>query len=167
MLRDLCEQGFRIIPSRTFDEPVARECERVTDELVELLREGPGFNLAGEFTRFPVHLKRLDVGPASGKYIVDALTQGPLLEGLLARQNIVDSTPTLLLGFISYQRQYKNPETGQWEDASVELKSAYKRATATMKKRLVQDKSARFPIGPDALRLVQQRKARLQQYFSG
>jgi len=167
ILRDLCEQGFHIIPGRTFDTPVAVEYSRVTDELVKQLREGPGFYLTGKFAKFPVALIRHDGGPADSKYSVSALTQGPLLDGLLARDNIVDGELTMLLGFISRQDRYKNPDTGQWEEASAELKAAYKLATTTVKKHLVKHKSAKFPIGPEALRLVEAGTARLQQSFTG
>jgi len=167
MLRDLCEQGFRVIPDRTLDAPAAVEYPRVTDELAKLLREGPGFYLAGEFTKFPVQVRRHEFGPAAGRYRVDALTQGPLLEGMLARDNVVDGALTILLGFISHQPRYKNPETGQTEPASAELKAAYKRATTAFKKHLVKHKPTKYPIGPEALRLVEAGTAHLQQHFTG
>lgn len=167
ILRDLCEQGFRVIPGRTFDTPVALEYPRVTDELVQHLHEGPGFYLTGEFTKFPVQLTRHDGGPADGKYSVSSLLQGPVLDGLLARDNVVDGTLTMLLGFVSRQSRYKNPDTGQWEDATAELKAAYKRATTIIRKHLVKHASATLPIGPEALELVLAGKARLQQHFTG
>jgi hypothetical protein len=167
ILRDLCEQGFRVIPDRTLDAPVAVEYPQVTTQLEELLREGPGFYLAGEFTKFPIQVRRHERGPATGRYTVDALTQGPLLEGLLARDNVVDGALTILLGYISHQAQYKNPDTGQMGLASAELKAAYKRAATTIKKHLVKHKSAKYLIGPEALRLVEAGKARVQQHFAG
>lgn len=167
LLRALCELGFRVIPNATFERASAPEHARVDEALVQALREGPGFHLAGDFTRAPVALRRLDSGPESGKYLVDAMSQGPVLEGLLAREVAVDGQLTLLVGYLSHQPQYKNPQTGQWEEASAELKSAYRKATAAMKKLLVKDASARFPIGPEALRLVAQGQARLQQHFAG
>jgi hypothetical protein len=166
ILRNLCEHGFRIIPARTYDQPVATEYDQVTDELVEELREGPGFYLTGKFTRFPVRLMRLDAGPIAGKYVVDALTQGPVLEGLLARINLVDGKPTTLLGYVSYQPQYKNPETGQWEKTSRETKAAYQAAVSITKKSLVKSEIAELPIGAEALRLVKEGKARLREHFS-
>jgi hypothetical protein len=165
--RDLCEQGYRVILSRTYDRPRAPEYDHVTDDLVELLSEGPGFYLAGAFTRFPVQLYRLGSGPAEGKYVVDALAQGPLLQGLLARLNVVDGAPTLLLGDLMYQRAYSHPETGAWENPSQELKDAYKHALRVMKKRLVKHELAKYHIGPEALRLAQEGKARLREYFPG
>jgi hypothetical protein len=165
-LRDLCDQGgFRVIPGRTFDKPVAPEYEQVTDELVHLLREGPGFYLSGSFAKLPVHIKRLDQGPAEGRYMVDALTEGPVLQGLIARDNLVDGVPTLLLGNLTHQKQYRAPGTGEWAPASAELKAAYKRAVSIIKKHLVKHESANYPIGREALRLVEDGKARLKKDF--
>lgn len=166
ILRDLCEQGFRIIPDRTFDESVAVEYSSVTDELVKLLHEGPSFYLAGEFTTYPVPLRCQKAGPAAGKYYVSELILGPVLHGLLARDTIIDGTLTILLGLIMRQRQYNNPETGEWEEASAELKAAYKLAVATFKRHLVRHKSAKLLIGPEAQRLVEGGKTRLQQSFT-
>jgi hypothetical protein len=163
--RDLCEHGFRIIPSRTYDQPRAPEYDQVTDDLVKLLREGPGFYMAGAFTRFPVQLYQLESGPAKGKYLVDSSVEGPLMNGSLARLNVVDGEPTLLLGSLSYEKGYRNPETGAWESPSQELKDAYKHALHVMKKRLVKHESAKFLIGPEALRLAQEGKAQLREYF--
>jgi hypothetical protein len=165
ILRDLCKHGFRIIPARTYDQPTATEYDHVTNELLKDLREGPGFALTGAFTSLPVRLMRLDTGPATGKYVVDSLTQGPVLEGLLARINLVDGVPTTLLGYLSYQPQYKNPETEQWNKTSRETKGAYKSAVSIMKKSLVKSDSAKLPIGAEALRLVQEGKARLREHF--
>lgn len=167
LLGALCEAGFRVIPGATFPDAHAHEYPRADAALVHALREGPGFYLAGEFTRSPVVLRRLDGGPEAGRYVVDGLSQGPVLEGLLAREVAVDGGVTLLLGYLSFQPQYLNPQTGQWEAASVELKTAHRKATVLMKKLLTKDAAAKFPIGPDALRLVSQGQARLQQHFAG
>jgi hypothetical protein len=112
---------------------------------VELLREGPGFYMAGAFTRFPVQLYRLESGSAKGKYIVDSFAEGPLMQGLLARLNVVDGEPTLLLGFLTYEKAYKHPETGAWENPSQELKDAYKHALYVMKNPLCQYPLRHFP----------------------
>jgi hypothetical protein len=165
--RDLCKSGFRIIPDRTYDGPLAPEYDHVTDDLVELLREGPGFFLAGAFSRFPVQLFRLGGGPAEGKYVVDMFAHGPLLQGLLARLNVVDGEPTLLLGDLIYQSMYKHPEKGTLENPSPEVKGAYKFALSVMKKRLVKHELAEYHIGPEALSLAQAGKARLREYFPG
>ncbi len=167
MLRALCELGFRVIPNTTFERDSAPEHARVDDALVGALRLAPGFHLAGDFTRAPVALRRLDSGAEAGRYLVDAMNQGPVLEGLLAREVAIDGQRTLLLGYLSHQQKYKNAQTGQWEGASAELKSAWRTASAAMKKLLVKDASVRFPIGPEALRLVGKREARLQQHFAG
>jgi hypothetical protein len=167
LLRDLCAQGCRVIPGQTYEQPEAPEFASVTEELVRLLREGPAFYLAGEFSRFPTPLYRLGKGPAEGRYVVDSMTQGPLLDGSLARVNVVDDVPTLLLGNLSYRQWYKHPETGEWEKPTADLKSAYRRAVATMKKCLVTEPDAKFHVGPEALRMVREGRARLREYFPG
>ena len=48
------------------------------------------FLLAGPFSRFPPQLKRLDRGPAEGRWVIDFMCQGPMLEGMLGRANTVD-----------------------------------------------------------------------------
>src|SRR5262249_30147910 len=103
MLRELCRLGYRVIPDRTYDEPGAQEFAQVTEELIALVREGPGFYLSGSFTKKPVRLARIEGGSAQGKYAIDPLTLGPIIEGLLGRLNEVDGVPTLLLGFVSHQ----------------------------------------------------------------
>src|SRR5215467_4225110 len=97
ILGDLCERSFRVIPDRTYDQSAATQYDRVTDELIELLREGPGFYLAGAFTNHPVPFARLRGGPAAGKYMIELSVEGPLLSGMLARINPVDGVDTLLL----------------------------------------------------------------------
>jgi hypothetical protein len=165
MLRDLCAQGYRIIAGRSYDEPSAPQYDRVTDQLLEQLRVGPGYCLTGEFTRFPVQLRQLDSSPASGNYIVDALTEGPVLEGLLARVRAVDGKDTTIPGFVSHQPQYRNPESGQWEKAPSDLKAAYKRAVSIMKKHLVKSELAKVPIGREVLKLAQEGKVLLRDHF--
>lgn len=166
LLRALCGEGLRIIPNATFPHQ-APEHTGVDAGLAHALREGPGFYLAGAFTRLPVALRRLDGGPEVGRYVVDGLSQGPLIEGMVAREVVVDGDLTLLLGYLSVQPQYRHPQTGQWEAASDELKTAYRKATSLMKKVLKKDAVARFPIGVETLQLVAQGRARLQQHFAG
>jgi hypothetical protein len=89
------------------------------------------------------------------------------MNGLLARLNVVDGEPTLLLGSLAYERMYKHPETGAWEKPSQELKGAYKLALSIMKKRLVKSELAKYHIGPEAVSLAQAGKARLREYFPG
>ena len=167
MLRVLCERGWRVLPSRTYEEPLAPAYAQITDELIALLQEGPGFYLAGSFTKFPVQLHRLEGGPAVGRYSIGRLVQGPLLQGLLGRCNLVDGAPTLLLGILAHENQYQNPETKNWEMASPEVKAAYRLAVTTMRERMVLDERATFPFGPNALQLVREGKARLQRDLPG
>jgi len=163
MLRVLCASGLRVIPGRTFAEPIAPTYSEVTDELVALLQEGPGFYLVGDFTKFPVMLHRLKGGPAAGRYSIDLLVQGPLLDGLLARCNVVNGIPTLLPGIIAHEDQYENPVTKTWEKASPEVKAAYRSIVKTMRAQMVLNETRTFPFGPQALRLLREGKAKLHQ----
>src|SRR5438105_5035070 len=87
MLDDLCHSSLRVIVDRVYDEPAAPIHPRVTEALTSLLTDAPGFYLLGPFTTFPVQFTRLDAGPAAGQYVVDALTKGPVLQGLRGRAN--------------------------------------------------------------------------------
>jgi hypothetical protein len=166
MLRDLCAQGYQIIAGGPYDEPSAPQYDRVTDQLLEQLRVGPAYYVAGSFTRFPVQLRRLDGGPAAGKCIVDALTEGPVLEGLLARVRTVDGKETTIPGYVSHQPQYRHPESDQWEKAPSDLKAAYKRAVSIMKKHLVNSELAKVPIGREVLKLAQEGKVLLRDHYT-
>jgi hypothetical protein len=163
ILRDVCEQGFRIIAEPgPFDEPKAPSFDSVTDTLVDLLKMAPNFYLAGSFTRFPVQFSHLKSGPAAGKYIVRFLAQGPLMQSIVGRLKVVDDKPTLLPGDVSYQTEYRNPVTDEWEKATPEAKAAYRKAVATIKKRCVRYRAGiDIFIAPEALKLFESGKARI------
>ena len=166
VLDDLCEQGFRVIPGRAFDRPTAPEYDRVTDELLQLLREGPGFYLAGAFTERLVALRQLAKGPAAGKYVVDALTGGPVVQGVLARDNVVAGVRTILLGDLTHQARYRNPDGADDAiPASAALRTAYRRAVSIARKHLVRDAAVKFPVGREALRLLTAGLARAKEDF--
>ncbi len=163
ILQDLCVQGFQIIPEPSlFDEPRAPSFDSVTDGLVQLLKVGPSFYLAGAFTRFPIQFSHLKTGPSAGKYAVNLLAQGPLMQASVGRISIVGGVQRLLPGDISYQDAYRNPETGHWEKPSPELKAAYRRAVSAIKKRVVRC-LAGIPIfiGPAALALFERGEAHI------
>jgi hypothetical protein len=157
ILRDLCEEGFRIVAEPGhFDTPKAPIFDSVTGELVDLLEKAPGFYLAGSFTRFPVQFSHLTSGPSSGKYAINLMAQGPLMQSMIGRVKSVDGRPTLLAGDTSYQEAYRNPETNEWEKASPELKAAYRKAVSIIKKRCVRYKGrAEIFICPMALKLFE------------
>jgi hypothetical protein len=164
ILGDLFAQGLTLVARPgPFDEPKAPTFDSVSDELVEILRYAPAFFLAGPFTKFPIQFFQLESGPSAGKYAVDLLTQGPLMQGLIARINTVDGNEKLLPGHISYQDAYKNPTTGEWEKPSAELKAAFKLAVSAIKKRCLRHKiaDAEIFIGPAALKLLENGQARI------
>jgi hypothetical protein len=163
ILRDLCEQGFRIVAEPgPFEAPEAPTFDSVTDELVDLLRVAPSFYLAGSFTRFPIQFTHFKTGASAGKYGINLLAQGPLMQSIIGRLKVVDGKPTLLPGDISYQDAYRNPETNEWEEASPELKAAYRKAVSTVKKRCVRYKAGiEILIGPEALKLFESGEAQI------
>jgi hypothetical protein len=126
IVRALTAEGLQIIDPLLTDTPVARTFATVDEAVARHLARAPAFFLSGPFTRFPVPFRRLEAGEAAGKYSIDALTQGPLLKGLVSRINLVDDAHRLLSGRFSFQRAYRNPETNEWEKASPELKAAFK-----------------------------------------
>jgi hypothetical protein len=164
ILGDLFAQGLTLVARpAAFDEPKAPTFDSVSDKLVEILRYAPAFFLAGPFTKFPIQFYRLESGPSAGKYAIDLLTQGPLMQVLIARINTVDGIEKLLPGQISHQNAYKNPKTGEWEKPSVELKAAFSRAVSAIKKRCLRHKiaDAEIFIGPAALELLENGKAQI------
>ena len=164
ILGDLFAQGLTLVAQPAlFDEPKAPTFDSVSDKLVEMLRYAPGFFLAGPFTKFPIQFSLLKSGPSAGKYAVDLLTQGPLMQVLIARINTVDGIEELLPGRISYQDAYKNPTTGEWERPSAELKAAFKLAVSAIKKRCLRHKiaDAEIFIGPAALELLENGQAQI------
>jgi hypothetical protein len=165
ILREFCAQGLRIVAQPApLDEPNAPTFDQVTDELVELVKIAPGFYLAGAFTTYPIQYNRVDKGPLTGKYLVSPMEQGPLLNGSVARINVVEGRPRLLHGRAAYGRQYKNPETGEWEAVSPELKSAFKKVIATIKKRVIAYESGvEIFISPAALAQLQSGAATIDE----
>lgn len=166
MLADLCAQGLKIVAQpNVFDEPTAPIFEQIDEMVIATLKDAPAFYLAGPFSQFPVAFKQLKSGPCAGKYVVDLLTQGPLMQCLIARVNLVDGTPLILPGQISYQDVYKNPNTSAWEKASPELKAAYKSAVASIKKHCVRHviENKKIFIGPMALALYEKGEATINK----
>ena len=85
------------------------------------------------------------------------------MQGLCARLNDVRGVPTLLMGSLSTQKEYRNPDTGAWEKAGPEVRQAYQRAVKTLKRRLVDDPAGKgYPLGPAALELLRQGQAELK-----
>jgi hypothetical protein len=162
MVAELCASGLRVVAEpRAFDEPEAPAFAHVDAALRTTLRAAPAFYFAGAFTRFPVQFTRLESGVAAGKYVVDVLTQGPLLQALVARDNVVDGGLQLLPGRLSYEASYRNPETGAREKASGELKASYQAACKAIRKRCVRHAvgGAGVFIGPQALALLERGEA--------
>lgn len=167
MLGDLCTLGFHVIVEpQLADEPKAQTFDRVTDELVAILRRAPSFYLSGAFTTLGVQFDRIKAGDAAGKYMVDQLTLGPILQGMVARINTVERTRRLLPGDISYQDAYRHPETGEWQKASPEVKAAHKQAVATIRKRCVRhqhEPGKVIYIGSEALELLRRGEVQLPE----
>jgi hypothetical protein len=131
----LLDQELTVIAEPSpFERPDAPEFSEVNDELVRIVNLNPSFFLRGRFTRFQVAFLRCQNGPAAGKYLIDFITAGPLLRCTLSRIGTMDGSRYVLPGTISYQKSYKNPETGEWDRATTELKTAYKKAIASIKR---------------------------------
>ncbi|MBI5495954.1 MAG: hypothetical protein HY904_13095 [Deltaproteobacteria bacterium] len=164
MTRGFCAGVLTVLAQPAlFHEPHAPAFDGVSDELVAVLRQAPSFYLSGEFTRFPVGFTQLKSGPAAGKYSIDPLTQGPLLQCLLARDNVVDGVLRLLPGRISYQATYRNPENDQWEKATRDVKTAFDRAVSEVKKHcVIHDVMGEIYIGPQALMLLKSGRAEIK-----
>ena len=162
-LKELCAQGNRIIaelgPS---EQPASPSFDSVTPELVAILKKAPNYFLAGPFTRFPVQYTHLKNGAAAGKYVIDFLSEGPLMQSIVGRVNVVNGAPKLLPGDVSYQRRYLNPETGVWAEPSPAVKAAFKKAVSAIKKRCerLKEGSGSY-IAPAARKLLASGEARI------
>lgn len=153
IVRALTAEGLTIIDPRVSDTPVATTFATVDDPVARHLELAPSFYLSGPFTRFPVQFSQLKSGEATGKYAINAAAQGPLLQGLVGRINLVDGEHLLLPGHFSFDDQYRNPETNAWEKASPEVKSAFKAIVSIVKKRCPRFEYApgvHIFLGPDA-----------------
>jgi hypothetical protein len=163
ILGDLCAQGFRVIAEPgPLDKPEAPIFSTVTDQLLAILKQAPNHYLAGSFTHFPVQFNRLPSGPAAGKYAINFLMSGPLMQSIVGRVKIVDGFPKILPGDVSYQKLYQNPETNEWEEPSAELLAAFRQAVTVIKKRCkpVKAWSGKF-IAPEALKLLESGQSRI------
>ena len=135
ILRALFGQGFgAVVQPAPFDTPHAPEFFEVTDELVRVMQINPSFFLRGPFTTFPVQFLHFDSGPAAVEYVIDGLTAGPLMQSMVSRIEIMKGKHMVMPGTISYQKSYKNPQTNDWDAPTGELKQAYHKAVATIKK---------------------------------
>lgn len=153
IVRALTEEGLTVIDPRVADTPVATTFATFDDTLARHLERVPTFYLSGPFTRFPIAFFQLKSGEAAGKYAIDALVQGPVLKGLVSRINLVDGAHRLLAGRFSFQDKYQNPETNAWEQASPEVKAAFKAIVSIVKKRCPRFEYApgvHIFLGPDA-----------------
>lgn len=154
IIRDVTREGLKIIVEpQLADKPEAANFATVDDAVARILERAPSFYLSGPFTRFEVAFFQLKEGLAKGKYAIDVGTQGPLLEGLASRINLVDGEHRLLPGQFSYEDAYRNPETKAWEKPSPELKAAFKAIVSIVKKRcprFVYKPNVDIYIGPEA-----------------
>lgn len=156
---DLVPHGFKVVPEADLPrEPKANVFEAVTPDLVEMLRRGPSHYLMGAFTRFPIQFHAVK----DGTYVIDLLEQGPLIQALLGRTNVVNGQLRLLAGSYSHQRQYRNPDTKIWENASPEIKAAYRQVVTVVKQHCkphMYKPNIKIFIAPKALEMLQSGEA--------
>ena len=163
ILRDLCALGLRVIvEAAPADQPSLPVFETVTPELEALLAITPTFYLAGSYTRSPIQFMRLSDGDSAGKYVVNHLADGPIMQCRAGRLKIVRDVPKLLEGSISYQKSYKNQETGEWHGPTPELVTAFKKCVSAIKKRCVPlEKYPYAVIAPKAQKLFENNEAQI------
>jgi len=166
LLRELCAQGFRIVLSHPVEDPVVEHAE-VTDALIAGLRLAPACFLTGTFTHRGVLTRVLSSGPSKGTRVIEPLIEGPVIELLVPRENVVDGKPTLLLGELGRQVRYKDHESEASRPASPALKKAYTQATLLVSEWATTDPALAFPIGAQALRRFRAADALVQQYYVG
>lgn len=158
IVRALTAEGLTIIDPRVADTPVATTFATVDEPVARHLERAPSFYLSGSFTRFPVQFFQLKSGESAGKYAINAAAQGPLLQGLLGRINVVDGAELLLPGHFSFDDQYRNPETNASERASPEVKAAFKAIASIVKARCPRFEytpGVHIFLGPEARKLLE------------
>jgi hypothetical protein len=136
ILRVLTAEGLRVIVEPELaDRPDAKTFTSVDETVAHILEQAPGFFLAGPFTRQDVAFTQLSGGTAKGKFAINWLAGGPILQCLAARLGEIDGVPCLLPGDFSYQDAYRNLETNAWEKPTSELKAAFRKITSLVKTR--------------------------------
>ncbi|MEO8845444.1 MAG: hypothetical protein ABI591_34140 [Kofleriaceae bacterium] len=136
ILRALTAEGLQIIVEPELaDTPHATSFTSVDDIVKGILALAPGFFLAGPFSRDDIAYSQLTGGTAKGKFAIDPLAGGPLLQCLAARVREVDGAPCLLPGYFSYQDAYLNLRSNEWEKPTAELKGAFRKITSLVKSR--------------------------------
>lgn len=135
ILDSILKGGFiAVVGHSPMEKPQALEFTEVNDELVKLLERAPNCYLRGSFTKFPIQYQHFDRGPAVGKYAIDWLAAGPILQFSCAKVQDVRGKPALLQGDVSHQKSYENPETKGFDPTSDEVKEAYRKVVAAIKK---------------------------------
>jgi hypothetical protein len=164
MLEEICASGLKVVAQPDmFDQPIAPVYEYIDSELVVMLKQAPSLYLLGQFTRFPIGFTQLKSGAAEGKFSIDFLTQGPVLQCLLARNNLVEGSMRLLPGRISFQATYRNPKTNEWEKASKDVQTAFKNTVSIVKSRCeIHNFGTDIYIAPKALELLKSHSANIK-----
>lgn len=142
ILRDLLDRDLRVVVETGPNQ--SQVFERVSDELMTLLRGAPSFHLAGAFTPSPLPHDQ----------IATLAERGQLLQAVVGRVGIVEENSTLLPGELTHQSRYRNPKTDQLEPASKALISAYTLAALTIRNRCTRYSMQIF-IAPGAMSLYQ------------
>ena len=155
---------IRVIPNLKFD--------RAEPTFISILDEGAKALLlqwrfvclfSTKFSRFPPEMHRIEGGVNSGKYSVDLAAGGPGLGLSLPACYEKDGRWNLACGMLYYARNTLNRETGLWEKPTPELVAGYKEVKGVIRRHLVgrHDFAKGVPIGRDAIRLLQEGKARV------
>ena len=136
MLRDLLESDVAVVPEvPVLAQPALDRYQKPAPEIAEKLRAFPCMLLEGPFTKHPLQFERRDSGSAAGTYFVDT-TVGPRIRWCLSGVNTT-SGRRITPGSIGHEARYFDPVTKQWENASAEVKQAFKTIVAALKRHMV------------------------------
>ncbi len=118
-----------------------------------------------DFSQYPPVLTPVHKDRADTLYTAEARKGGPSLDLSLPACYEEEGFVNLAHGMFSYHTEYQNPETGAWVIASAELKAGYRDILGRMKRHLVRHRFHELIwTGPDALRLLQEGKARISGF---
>lgn len=153
--------GTRLLVDDWYTKPIPTCIDVPPRDARQLVQEWRSIFITGaDFSPFPPQFSKVENGEVL--YRIRGNEGGPCLRLTLPACYEQDGMIYLAHGMFYYYREYLNPNTKAWEPPSPEVKAAYKEILRLIKQHLVRHKfHTPIWIGRDALRLLQEDKARI------
>lgn len=153
------------VPDLIYDSPEPIFINTINEEAKEYIKIKRHLYIWGKlFSKYPPLLLRRESGPKEGTYYVQVDYSGPSLELILPACFEENGLINLNTGMVTYSKEYLNPESGNWENPSKELKDVYKNICTLLKKSILiryDLKTSYQWIGKNAVKLLQENKAQI------